>query len=150
MENIDEIIKSHGVVADSSLPYAGALKPGTAFEILSAYPAARIVDVRTRAEREWVGYVPESLHIEWNQWPEGARNPNFAAELGAAVPDKNTPVLFLCRSGVRSHGAASAAKELGYRYAFNVLEGFEGDKDVRGHRNTIGGWRVAGLPWIQG
>jgi len=31
-----------------------------------------------------------------------------------------------------------------------VLEGFEGDKDGEGHRNTKGGWRAAGLPWVQG
>jgi hypothetical protein len=30
-----------------------------------------------------------------------------------------------------------------------VLEGFEGEKDGDEHRNTIGGWRVGGLPWEQ-
>ena len=40
--------------------------------------------------------------------------------------------------------------DAGFANCYNVLEGFEGDKDADGHRGTIGGWKVAGLPWIQG
>ena len=54
----------------------------------------------------------------------------------------------LCRSGVRSIAAARRATELGIE-AYNILEGFEGDKDAAGHRNVTGGWRKAGLPWAQ-
>jgi rhodanese-related sulfurtransferase len=57
--------------------------------------------------------------------------------------------MFLCRSGGRSHNAAALAKQNGYTEVYNVLEGFEGDKDAHGHRNTVGGWRKAGLPWVQ-
>ena len=28
-------------------------------------------------------------------------------------------------------------------------KGFEGDKDGTGHRGTLGGWKAAGLPWVQ-
>ena len=150
MENIKEILKSQQLAPNPGLPYAGAVSPRIAYEILEKLPEARIVDVRTHAEREWVGRVPDSIHIEWNQWPGGTRNPDFAASLSAALPSKQTPLFFLCRSGVRSHAAATLAKELGYEYAFNILEGFEGDKNAQGHRNTVGGWRVAGLPWVQG
>lgn len=150
MEKIDEILKRLDVAATPDLPYAGALRPRIAYQILQELSEARVVDVRTQAEWDWVGRVPGAVQIEWNRWPGGVRNPEFAAALDAAVPDKKTPLLFLCRSGVRSHGAATLAKELGYEYAFNILEGFEGDKDAEGHRNTVGGWRVAGLPWIQG
>ena len=59
-------------------------------------------------------------------------------------------VMFICRSGGRSHNAAMLAQQAGYSEAYNVLEGFEGDRDAQGHRNTIGGWRAAGLPWTQG
>jgi rhodanese-related sulfurtransferase len=90
------------------------------------------------------------VFIEWNLWPIGTRNAAFEQELLAQVPDRAAPVLFLCRSGGRSHHAAVAARQLGYTQAFNVLEGFEGDKDAHGHRGTVGGWKVAGLPWIQG
>ncbi|MFO1362226.1 MAG: rhodanese-like domain-containing protein [Burkholderiales bacterium] len=132
------------------LPYAGAVTPAEAFAILRDDPAARLVDVRTRAEWEWVGRPPAAVFIEWNTWPGGGRNAAFAHELLERVPDKAAPVLFLCRSGGRSHHTALLARELGYTQAFNVLEGFEGDKDAHGHRGTIGGWKVAGLPWVQG
>ena len=38
----------------------------------------------------------------------------------------------------------------GFTNAYNILEGFEGDKDAGGHRNKVGGWRHANLPWTQG
>jgi rhodanese-related sulfurtransferase len=123
--------------------------PAEAAAVLQAHPGASLVDVRTRAEWEWVGRVPGTVLIEWNTWPGGARNPEFEQELLARVPEKNRPVLFICRSGGRSHHAATAAAKLGYSLAFNVLEGFEGDKDASEHRGMRNGWKVAGLPWVQ-
>jgi len=130
-------------------PYAGELTPSEAYELLQQAPGAKIVDVRTRAEWDWVGRIPGAIEIEWNQYPGGVRNPNFVAELKRQV-DPESLVMFLCRSGVRSIGAATAATEAGYGACYNILEGFEGDKDANGHRNNIGGWRRAGLPWHQG
>lgn len=131
------------------LPYAGALTPQEAFDLLRLAPGAKLVDVRTRAEWDWVGRVPGAVEIEWNQYPGGVRNPNFLAEFKRQV-DPEAMVMFLCRSGVRSDGAARLATEAGYSACFNILEGFEGDKDADSHRSTVGGWRKAGLPWIQG
>jgi len=130
-------------------PYQGELTPREAFDLLRLAPGAKIVDVRTRAEWDWVGRVPEAVEIEWNQYPGGVRNPNFLAELKRQI-DTEALVMFLCRSGVRSIGAATAASAAGYTNCYNILEGFEGDKDANGHRGNIGGWRKAGLPWIQG
>jgi rhodanese-related sulfurtransferase len=130
-------------------PYQGELTPAEAAELLQLAPGAKIVDVRTRAEWDWVGRVPGAVEIEWNQYPGGVRNPNFVAELQRQV-DPEAVVMFLCRSGARSIAAASAATEAGYTNCYNILEGFEGDKDVSGQRNHIGGWRKAGLPWFQG
>jgi rhodanese-related sulfurtransferase len=130
-----------------NLPYTGALLPQEAQVLMGE--GAKLVDVRTKAELEWVGRVPDSLAVEWNAWPGGKPNPDFIPELEAQVR-KDMPVMFLCRSGARSHNAAIAAAQAGYGESYNVLEGFEGDKDSEGHRNTSGGWRVAGLPWIQG
>jgi rhodanese-related sulfurtransferase len=129
--------------------YQGELTPQEASDLLRLAPGAKIVDVRTRAEWDWVGRVAGAVEIEWNQYPGGVRNPNFLAELKRQV-DPEALVMFLCRSGVRSVAAATAATEAGYNSCYNILEGFEGDKDANGHRNTIGGWRKAGLPWIQG
>jgi rhodanese-related sulfurtransferase len=131
------------------LSYAGALTPTEAAALIQMRSGTSLVDVRTRAEWEWVGRVPGTVLIEWNGWPGGARNSEFERELLARVPEKSAPVLFICRSGGRSHHAATAAATLGYQLAFNVLEGFEGDKDADGHRGKVNGWKVAGLPWVQ-
>jgi rhodanese-related sulfurtransferase len=131
------------------LPYKGALTPQEASDLLHLAPGAKLVDVRTRAEWDWVGRVPGAIEIEWNQYPSGTRNPNFLAELQRQV-EREALVMFICRSGIRSGGAAQVASEAGYDDCYNVLEGFEGDKDANSHRNTVGGWRQAGLPWMQG
>jgi rhodanese-related sulfurtransferase len=136
---------------DKQLPYAGALMPAEAFKLLQLDPRVRLVDVRTRAELDWVGRpVVDELqykHIEWTLYPGGTPNPDFAAQLRAALtPD--TPVLFFCRAAVRSKRAATVATEAGFTQAYDVLEGFEGDKDNQGHRKTIEGWCYRGLPWI--
>ena len=128
------------------LPYAGALLPSEAHALKQA--GAKLVDVRTEPELQYVGSVPGSEVIEWNAYPDGQRNPDFLTQLAATVR-KDEPVMFLCRSGVRSHHAAIAATQAGWQEAYNVLEGFEGDKDAAGHRNAAGGWKLARLPWVQ-
>lgn len=140
--------RAHARALERKLPYKGALLPQEAWE-LTQQTGAKLIDVRTRAEWDWVGHVPDAVEIEWNSWPDGEPNKNFIAELATLVP-KNVPALFLCRSGARSHGAAIAATKAGYTDSYNILQGFEGDKDEAGHRNTVGGWRAAGLPWFQG
>lgn len=130
------------------LPYGGALTPAEAHELWRSAPGARLVDVRTRAEWDYVGRIPGAVEIELLTYPGNRPNPAFVAELEKQV-DKSAPVLFICRSGGRSHNAALLALQAGYRSAFNVLEGFEGDRDAQGHRNSVGGWRAAGLPWTQ-
>ncbi|MBL8438657.1 MAG: rhodanese-like domain-containing protein [Zoogloeaceae bacterium] len=133
----------------ASLPYAGALTPAEAMEIWQLAPGAKMVDVRTRAEWDWVGRIRDAIEIEWQTYPGNRPNPNFLAQLRQQV-DREALVMFICRSGARSDGAARAASDAGYAEAYNVLEGFEGDKDANGQRNHIGGWRRAGLPWFQG
>lgn len=133
---------------EMGLPYKGALSPGEAYEILQSAPGARLLDVRSRAELDWVGRVPGAAEIEWATYPGMKPNPHFITQLEQQV-DKEALVLFICRSGVRSHHAAMAATRVGYGDCYNVLEGFEGDMGTDKHRNTVGGWRVAGLPWEQ-
>jgi rhodanese-related sulfurtransferase len=136
--------------AERELPYSGAVTPIEASTLLQALPRATLVDVRTRAEWDYVGRVPGSVLVEWNTYPDGTRNPAFLEQLRNAAADVEAPVLFLCRSGQRSDQAARAARAAGYSHAFNVLEGFEGDKDASGQRGHLNGWRNAGLPWTQG
>lgn len=145
------IILQRASQRDPSLPYAGAVTPQEAFELLQADSQVKLIDVRTNAERDWVGRVavPEGQHgaVQWSTYPGGAPNPQFVEQL-AAVADKDQVLLFLCRSGVRSRHSAKLATEAGYTRCYDILEGFEGDKDAAGHRKTVGGWCKAGLPWM--
>lgn len=137
--------------AENRLPYAGAISPTEAFELLQLDPRARLVDVRTRAELDWVGRPAidgaQYAHIEWIRYPGSVPNAEFIEQLRqVATPD--TPVLFLCRSAARSKLAAVAAQKEGFTQSFDLLEGFEGDKDSQGHRKTVSGWCFRKLPWI--
>jgi rhodanese-related sulfurtransferase len=136
------------------MAYQGDLTPSQAFQLLQDDPAAVLVDVRTRAEWSYVG-VPDISSLgrqvatlEWVTFPDGARNAGFLAELERVAPS-SAPVVFLCRSGVRSVAAAEAATAAGWAAAYNVLDGFEGPPDELGHRGRTSGWKVAGLPWKQ-
>jgi rhodanese-related sulfurtransferase len=136
--------------------YAGDVTPQEAWDILAANPKAVLVDVRTQAEWNFVG-VPDTselgrapVFVEWTSYPDGELNHRFVPDLieAGVEPSADAPVIFICRSGVRSVGAAIAATEAGIGPSYNVLEGFEGgmnDLGQRGHE----GWRAAGLPWLQ-
>lgn len=126
--------------------YAGNIAPALAWQWLQSGEAV-LVDVRTDAEREWVGFVPGAVAVAWKQWPGMELNAGFDEALKATVP-AGTKVVLLCRSGVRSVAAARRATELGLQ-AYNILDGFEGDADAQAQRGHIGGWRKQGLPWMQ-
>ena len=147
MSDIDRIRQAAAERArQMKLPYAGALLPAEAHALMQA--GAKLVDVRTRAELDWVGRVPGAALVEWNSYPDGRTNPQFLEQL-AGVAQKDEPVLFLCRSGNRSHFAANVATQGGWRECYNILEGFEGDPDDKAQRGKRGGWRMHGLPWRQ-
>ncbi|MBC7945770.1 MAG: rhodanese-like domain-containing protein [Burkholderiales bacterium] len=149
MGTISSILKAaQDRAKEMSLPYEGALLPSEAYELMQHAPGAKLVDVRTQAEWDWVGRVPGAVEIEWMSYPGMVPNEVFMQELGQQV-DKESLVMFMCRSGARSHHAAMAATEAGFPDCYNVLEGFEGDKDADRHRSSKGGWKTAGLPWVQ-
>lgn len=133
----------------SDLPYEGALTPQEAYAVWQHAPGAKLVDCRTRAEWDFVGRIAGAIEIEWQFYPGYARNPHFLDELRRQVSHESL-VLIICRSGQRSHHAAAAATAAGFPDCYNVLEGFQGNKDANGHRDRSGGWRAAGLPWYQG
>lgn len=150
MSRLDEILQAAKQrAADMQLPYAGALTPREAYELLQLDAKAKLVDVRTKAEWDWVGRVPGALEVEWFSYPGSVPNTQFVDQLKSALPADAT-LLFMCRSGARSSAAAKTATEAGFAQSYNVLEGFEGDKDASNHRNTVNGWRASGLPWVQG
>jgi len=140
---------------NTSVGYAGDLSATDAWTLLCGKPAAQLVDVRTTAEWSFVG-LPDLAGIgrqvrcvEWQSYPSMAQNPSFVAQAGAAIGSHDAPVLFLCRSGVRSRAAAMAMTAAGYKQAYNVAGGFEGDLDRNSHRGIANGWKAAGLPWKQ-
>lgn len=125
--------------------YAGDVSPELAWRWWQSGKAV-LVDIRSNAEREWVGFVPGAPVVAWKQWPGMTMNADFDAQIVAVA--KGMPVVMLCRSGIRSIASAKRATELGVT-AYNILEGFEGDPNADAHRGSIGGWRYRGLPWRQ-
>ncbi|MFT3688310.1 rhodanese-like domain-containing protein [Paenirhodobacter sp.] len=135
--------KCGGLAAD----IIGQVTPAEAWDLASRGVAA-LLDVRTIEERAFVGRVPGSLHVAWATGTAMNRNPHFVRQV-AALLAKDTQILLLCRSGKRSAHAAEALRKAGFTRVFNVLEGFEGEKDATGQRGKADGWRFHGLPWEQ-
>lgn len=135
--------------------YKGDVDPTQAFEMLKADKKAVLVDVRTKAEWKFVGYPDirslekEVLMIEWREFPEMQKNPNFIQVLSSKILDKDTSIFFLCRTGGRSQEAAIEMTRLGYSNCYNIAYGFEGDLDPKGHRGIVSGWKASKLPWRQ-
>jgi len=133
--------------------YAGDVAPATAWKILSERKDAVLIDVRTRAEWNYVGLpdldsiAKKPALLEWQVFPSMQPNPEFVAALSGAIANKDAPLLFLCRSGARSAAAAKAMTAAGYSTCINVADGFEGPLDAQAKRGSAGGWKAAGLPW---
>lgn len=136
--------------------YAGDISPKEAWDRLASDPKTKLVDVRTQAEWVYVG-IPDLAQLDkkpvlvsWQVFPTMAKNEAFVQQLAAQGVKPEDPVLFLCRSGVRSTAAAELVTSLGYTAAYNILDGFEGSLDGQRHRGTQAGWKAQGLPWAQG
>lgn len=136
--------------------YAGDVTVQEAWSMLENQPGAVLIDVRTNAEWNFVGLpdlsrLNKQTHtVSWVQFPDMSPNPNFIEGVKAAQATPDAPVLFLCRSGVRSIAAAIAATNAGFSKSYNILGGFEGDLDENRHRGSVGGWKVENLDWVQG
>jgi rhodanese-related sulfurtransferase len=135
--------------------YVGDVAPATAWRILSERKDAVLVDVRTQAEWNYVGLpdldsiAKKPALLEWQGFPGMQPNPEFVSALSGAIANKETPLLFICRSGARSAAAAKAMTAAGYSTCLNVADGFEGPLDTQAKRGSAGGWKAAGLPWRQ-
>lgn len=125
------------------------LTPQQAFDLLQKDQSAILIDVRTPMEYVYVGHPIGAVNIRWKDAPSWEINPHFVADVANAVPDFDTPVLLLCRSGQRSLIAAQALEKAGYKRPINIVDGFEGSLDKKNHRGNLGGWRFCGLPWQQ-
>jgi rhodanese-related sulfurtransferase len=141
------------IVSDGE--YAGDLTPPEAWDMLAKDQRAVLVDVRTQAEWAYVGVADLSnlgkapMFVSWQVFPDMRINGDFCHQVAADGIDADTPLLFFCRSGVRSRSAAAAMTGQGFSRCYNVSTGFEGDCDGTRHRGTVSGWKVDGLPWVQ-
>lgn len=121
------------------------------------------IDVRTRAEVQFVGYpsdidgvVPFVEMSQFADWDDA--NSRYKLEPNASFSDgvtrllrakglaKTDAVILICRSGDRSSRGADLLAEAGYTNVFTVTDGVEGDLSSEGRR-TVNGWKNAGLPW---
>ncbi|WP_373087923.1 rhodanese-like domain-containing protein [Sneathiella sp.] len=147
---------TNGAQSGTGGTYAGDITVQETWETLKKDPDAILVDVRTNAEWAYVGLPDLSplgkkvYPISWVLFPDMSRNTNFIDDVAASQPNRDAPIFFLCRSGVRSIAAAEAATQAGYKNSYNVLDGFEGSPDQDGHRGRLGGWKAADLNWKQG
>lgn len=131
------------------MPPIKSLPPKQAWTVLNTETSAVLLDVRDRTESTFVGHPVGAVNIPWKHAPDWKPNPDFVDEVRQRVPDFNTPLLLLCRSGQRSLDAAKALLAAGYTDLTNIEEGFEGPLDEHKHRSTLGGWRACDLPWEQ-
>src|SRR5271163_3454381 len=110
--------------------YAGDLLAVDAYALLEGEASSILIDVRTKAEWAYVG-TPDlhglrktPLFLEWQSYPSMAVDANFAARLEAQLQsagvERGASLVFLCRSGARSRGAATALTNAGWGPWFNV------------------------------
>lgn len=131
--------------------YKGDIPPPEAHERLKKNANAVLIDVRTQPEWTFVGVpqVDRLVRLSWQVYPQMEVNAKFVEEVEGMSLPKDCEILCICRSGARSASAASALARAGYTNAWNVAEGFEGDKDTKGQRGKNNGWKSHGLPWVQ-
>lgn len=135
--------------------YAGDISTTEAWNQLANDPNALLIDVRTQPEWTFVGSPDlgkldkRPLFVSWQLYPEMSVNERFAEELRSQGVKPGQALYFLCRSGARSRAAAKAMTAAGLGPCYNVAGGFEGDLDGEKHRGRLGGWKAAGLAWLQ-
>ncbi|GAB6192768.1 rhodanese-like domain-containing protein [Desulfocastanea catecholica] len=129
------------------------------------YDGAYILDVRTPQEWNWVGHpgvnrngegeyldYEHVLNVPYEVYHEGYMKGDVLIVNNQFVKDvkrllgKDATIITMCRSGVRSVSAAIALEDAGFTDVYNMVTGFEGDKDYQGYR-TVNGWKVVGLPY---
>jgi rhodanese-related sulfurtransferase len=121
----------------------------------------KILDVRTPEELLFVGHptmawkVPIAVQsYEWDadggKFPM-APLPDFVSRVKEVAKPDDT-LMVLCRSGGRSAIAVNMLANAGFKNAWNVVDGFEGDKvddpeSVFNGRRMRNGWKNSGCPW---
>jgi rhodanese-related sulfurtransferase len=109
-----------------------------AYDMLNTVPDTYLIDVRTRAEYQFVGH-PIGAYLfpyqfftaelgktgEAHGYLLSAKNKAFVEEIGK-VFKKTDNLLIICRDGTRSGLAAKELLDGGFKNVFDVEDGFEG------------------------
>ncbi|MBE9536756.1 MAG: hypothetical protein IMF07_06200, partial [Proteobacteria bacterium] len=93
-----------------------------------------IVDIRTRAEYEFVGHpdLPNGVpNIPLKFYPGWDTNANFVKDVEERY-SKDTTLIMLCRSGGRAKVAAMVLLNAGFKKVLYMADSFEGSKDKKG------------------
>jgi len=132
------------------------IEPDDAWRRMQEDKAVLLVDVRSDMEYLMIGHPLGALNTAWIDHPDWTINPNFVSQVRklmlGRVSDRSQnamSLILICRSGNRSLDAARALIADGVENVHIVSGGFEGPLNDQRHRNTIAGWRYAGLPWEQ-
>ncbi len=126
-----------------SMDSAFALEPKKilsieAYDMLNTVPDTYLIDVRTRAEYQFVGHPVGAhlfpymfmTHVLKNkdgdcEYQFNLKNKDFINEMSNAFQKTNN-LLIISRDGTRSEMAAKALVNVGFKNVFNVSDGFEG------------------------
>jgi rhodanese-related sulfurtransferase len=106
------------------------LEPSEALE--ETRRGAKLIDIRSEAQRERDGRIPGSLFyprnvLEWRIDPaSGHSDPGLGANFESRI-------VLMCNEGYQSSLAAATLQDLGFAHATDVVGGFNA-------------WRAAGLP----
>ena len=146
-------------VINENNDYAGDVHPTEAWNYLMSEKSSQLIDVRTKAELNFVGMPDLSTankyvhNVEWQHYPSMELNHNFDLELENILKEidfnSDDTLFFICRSGARSSNAAKLMTGAGWDNSYNISYGFEGDPDPSHKRGQLNGWKYEGLPWIQ-
>ncbi len=109
-----------------------------AYDMLNTVPDSYLVDVRTRAEYQFVGHPITAYHFPYmflsNELVKNGedylyrfdfKNKVFIEEI-SKIFKKTDNLLVLCRDGSRSTAAAVELSEAGFKNIYNIEDGFEG------------------------
>ena len=127
----------------------------------AALDKVKIIDVRTPEEYLFVGHpdmawkIPVAVQsYEWDaargQFPMKPLL-DFASRVsGIAKPDDT--LMLMCRSGGRSAIAVNLLAKAGFKNAYNVIDGMEGDANgdsAKVAKGPLSGWKNSGCPWTK-
>ncbi len=119
------------------------------FEMVMKSPTDTfIIDVRTRAEYEFVGHPDTAngvANIPYKFYPSWELNIDFVPKVAERYKPDDT-LIIICRSGKRAKDAARLLLDKGFKTVYYMTDSFEGPKDAQGLR-TVSGWKVNGLPY---